>query len=97
VEAIDAFIKAQDPNSFSTVISVAENENESAPLVKYLVMARSSIKNSIIDNALAFAYARLDKLSDLEELISGPNSVDAQLVGDRCFNEKLYESARILF
>jgi hypothetical protein len=30
----------------------------------------------IIDNALSFAYAKTEKLSDLEELINGPNSAD---------------------
>jgi len=60
-------------------------------------MARSTIKNSIIDNSLSFCYAKLEKLAELEELINGPNSVDATNVGERCFNDKLYESAKILF
>lgn len=61
VEAIDAYIKAVDPNSFSTVINVAENENEYNHLIKYLNMARSTIKNSIIDNSIAYCFAKTEK------------------------------------
>jgi clathrin heavy chain len=60
-------------------------------------MARSTIKNSIIDNSISFCYAKTDKLAELEELINGPNSVDAVSVGERCYADKLYEAAKILF
>lgn len=39
-------------------------------------MARENIKDANIDNALVFAFAKVDKLADLENFISGPNSVD---------------------
>jgi clathrin heavy chain len=60
-------------------------------------MARENIKDASIDNALVFAYSKVQKLADLENFISGPNSVDFPRVGDRCYDEKLYEAAKLLF
>jgi len=60
-------------------------------------MVRQTIKDANIDNALSYAYAKVEKLSDLENYISGTNSVDYPRVGDRCYDEKLYEAAKLLF
>ncbi len=40
-------------------------------------MCRELIKDASIDNALAFSYAKIDKVGDLENFLSGANSVDA--------------------
>jgi len=60
-------------------------------------MARENIKDANIDNALVFAYAKVGKSAEIENFISGPNSVDYPRVGDRCYDEKLYEAAKLLF
>lgn len=60
-------------------------------------MARETIKDANIDNSLVFAYAKTSKLAELENFISGPNSVDFPRVGDRCYDDKLYEAAKLLF
>lgn len=60
-------------------------------------MARENIKDANIDNALVFAYAKVGKNTEIENFISGPNSVDYPRVGDRCYDEKLYEAAKLLF
>jgi len=39
-------------------------------------MARELIKDVAIDNALTYAYAKLDKLSEIESFINGSNNVD---------------------
>ena len=39
-------------------------------------MARENIKVANIDNALVFAYAMVEKVTEIENFISGPNSVD---------------------
>lgn len=44
-------------------------------------MARDVVKDATIDNALSFAYAKLDKLPELEDIINNPNSVDFARVG----------------
>ena len=60
-------------------------------------MCRTLLKEPPIDNSLAFCYAKMEKNADLENLIQGSNSVDLQRVGDRIFDNGLYEAARILF
>ena len=40
---------------------------------------------------------RIDKLSDLEEFIATPNAANRAVVGDRCFDEGLYEAAKVMF
>jgi hypothetical protein len=44
-------------------------------------MTREHVKDVLIDNALAFAYARTEKLNELDLFISGTNSIDAEKVG----------------
>jgi len=60
-------------------------------------MCREALKDMLIDNALCFAYAKLERNNDLEDLVIGPNSADILRVGDRCYDEKLYEAAQILY
>ena len=96
-EAIDCYLKAGDSMNFVSVISSAENEGFYEPLIKYLLMCREQNKNQIIDNSLCYCYAKTDKLNDLEELVNNPNSTDIQRVGERCYDEKLYHAAKILF
>lgn len=52
-------------------------------------MARDFKKESFIDTELAFALAKTDRLSDLEEFLSGPNQTDIQMLRKRCAEEKL--------
>lgn len=94
---MDSFMKSKDVSQFSTIIGMAENEGKYEHLIKYLLMCREQMKDTSIDNALAFAYAKLAKNTDLETLINNANSVDAQRVGDRCYEDKLYEAAKVLF
>merc|ERR1719427_854331 len=51
----------------------------------------------LVETELVFAFAKTNRLADLEEFISGPNNANIQQVGDRCFNEQMYEAAKILF
>ena len=60
-------------------------------------MARQNIKDQLIDNALAYCYAKNNQLQVLEEMLKSPNSSDVQRVGDRCFEDKMYEAAKILY
>lgn len=47
--------------------------------------------------ACVYACAQVNALGALEEFISGPQGANIQQAGDRCYDEKLYEAARILF
>ena len=62
-------------------------------------MARKSIKDSKIDSELIFAYAKGNEryLPDLEIFVSEPNQADMTRSGERCFDEKLYLAAEVLF
>lgn len=77
VDAINNFLKAKDTSQFQTVIGLAENEDKFENLVTYLMMCREQLKDRQIDNSLAYCYAKLEKLTELEDFISGGNSVDS--------------------
>jgi len=101
VEAsIESYIKAGDPENYREVVAACEKADCYSKLIAYLHLARSQQlhqKDSLVDSELVFAYAKCDMLSDLEDFISGSNQADIGKVGERCFNEKLYEAGRILF
>lgn len=62
-------------------------------------MARKSLKEQRVDNELIFAYAKGGDryLSDLEAFVTDPNQADIQKCGERCFDEKMFNAAEILF
>lgn len=74
-EAIDAFIKASDASMYALVIGTAENQDAYEELVQFLLMARTMLKEQMIDSELVFAYAKCGQrfLTDLETFISDPN------------------------
>lgn len=103
-ESIESFLKADDANAYQEVIVVAERSENYQALIKFLRMARGKIHDSHIDTELVYSLAKYadqkpssNALADLEDFISGPNTAQIQTVGDRCFEEGLYEAARILF
>lgn len=96
-EAIDSFIKADDPTLYMEVVNVAGASNNWEDLVKYLQMARKKARETFIETELIYAYAKTNRLAELEEFISGPNHAQILVVGDRCFEGKMYEAAKILY
>lgn len=66
-------------------------------LVRYLQMARKKGRESYVESELIYAYAKTNRLADLEEFVSGPNHADVQRIGDRCFEDGLYEPAKLLY
>lgn len=95
--AVDCFIRAKDPSHYLAVISAAEHGNNYDALLRFLPMAREITKDQHIDNAYCYALAKLGKNADIDQFLQTPNSCDAQRVGDRCFGDKLYEAAKLLF
>ncbi|KHN74993.1 putative clathrin heavy chain 1 [Toxocara canis] len=96
-EAVDSFIKADDPTAYMEVVSKCSETNSWEDLVRYLQMARKKSRESYIETELVYAYAKTNRLADLEEFISGPNHAQIQQIGDRCFENEMYEAAKILF
>ena len=43
-------------------------------------MARKKARESYVETELVFAYAKTNRLADLEEFISGPNNANIQQV-----------------
>eukprot|EP00768_Dysnectes_brevis_P001247 gnl/Dysnectes_brevis/1303_a1459_1909.p1 GENE.gnl/Dysnectes_brevis/1303_a1459_1909~~gnl/Dysnectes_brevis/1303_a1459_1909.p1 ORF type:complete len:1090 (+),score=595.35 gnl/Dysnectes_brevis/1303_a1459_1909:1275-4544(+) len=97
--AIKSFLKAQEPAQHVQVIRHAKQAQAYAPLIDYLRMCRDQLSapSAQVDTELVYALARLDRLGELEDLILSPNAAHVQEVGDRCFSEELYHSARLLF
>lgn len=96
-EAIDSYIKADDPSAYMAVVETASKNGSWEDLVRYLQMARKKARESYIESELIYAYARTGRLADLEEFISGPNHADIQKIGDRCFDDKMYDAAKLLY
>ncbi|XP_053209448.1 clathrin heavy chain 1-like [Panonychus citri] len=96
-EAIDSFIKAGDPSSYMDVVSTAHKLDQWEDLVRYLQMARKRARDSSIESELLYAYAKTGRLADLEEFISAPNHADISRVGDRCFDDGLFDAAKLLY
>lgn len=96
-EAIDSYIKADDPTQYMEVVSVASKNSNWEDLVKYLQMARKKARETYIETELVYAYAMTNRLADLEEFISGPNHASVTQVADRCFDNKMYDAAKLLY
>ena len=96
-EAIDSYIKADDPTTYMEVVAVAGTSGNYEDLVKYLQMARKKAREAAIETELVFAFAKTNRLADLEEFISSPNIASIQAVGDRCYDQRMYEAAKLLY
>jgi len=97
-QAIVSFLKADDAEYFHEVIYAANGAGLFEDLVKYLEMAVKKIKNPQIESELVYTYAKVDKRGELETFISTPGCCANILdTGDRCYQEGLYEAAKILY
>nr|KAG5696086.1 hypothetical protein BaRGS_020487 [Batillaria attramentaria] len=85
-EAIDSYIKADDPSQYMEVVQVASSNNNWEDLVKFLQMARKKARETFVETELVFAYAKTNRLADMEEFVA-----------DRCFDNKMYEAAKLLY
>ncbi|KAE8723368.1 Clathrin heavy chain 1 [Hibiscus syriacus] len=96
-DAIESFIRADDATQFLDVIRASEDADVYSDLVRYLLMVRKKVKEPKVDSELIYAYAKTDRLGEIEEFILMPNVANLQNVGDRLFDEALYEAAKIIF
>ena len=96
-ESIDSYIKAEDPKDYKDVVRVASEAEKWEDIVRYLQMARKKARDGFVESELVFALAKTNRLADLEEFISGPNHASVQMVGDRCFEQGMFEAAKILY
>ncbi|KAK7679481.1 hypothetical protein QCA50_017535 [Cerrena zonata] len=96
-EAIDSYIKAADPSNYAEVIEIASRAGKHDDLVRYLQMARKTLREPKIDTELAYAYAKTDRLHDMEDFLGMTNVADILEVGEKCFEDELYQAAKLLF
>jgi len=96
-EAIDSFIKANDPSDYMDVVDTATRTENWEDLVRYLQMARKKARDTYVESELIYAYAKTSRFADLEEFISSPNHADVSKIGDRCFDCEMYEAAKLLY
>ena len=94
---IDSYIKAGDPSNFAEVIEIANHAGKHDDLVRYLQMARKTLREPKIDTELAYAYAKTDRLHDMEDFLNFTNVADILVVGEKCFEDSLYQAAKLLF
>ncbi|GFY82277.1 clathrin, heavy chain [Actinidia rufa] len=72
-EAIESFIHADDATQFLDVIHAADNADVYHDLVGYLLMVREETKEPKVSTELIYAYAKIDRLGEIEEFILMPN------------------------
>uniref|UniRef100_A0A8C2KYK9 Clathrin heavy chain n=1 Tax=Cyprinus carpio TaxID=7962 RepID=A0A8C2KYK9_CYPCA len=96
-EAIDSYIKAGEPSAYMEVVDAASRNGNWEDLVKFLQMARKKSRESYVETELIFALAKTNRLTELEDFINGPNNAHIQQVGERCYEEGMFEAARLLF
>ncbi|KAI9320245.1 hypothetical protein BX666DRAFT_2104787 [Dichotomocladium elegans] len=96
-EAIDSYIKADDTSNYMQVTRQAEMDEKYEDLARYLEIARKHTREPYIETELLVAYAKADRLDDLEDFIATPNIANLQKAGDRCFESQLFEAAKALY
>ncbi|XP_016386829.1 clathrin heavy chain 1-like [Sinocyclocheilus rhinocerous] len=96
-EAIDSYIRAGEPSAYMEVVDAASRNENWEDLVKFLQMARKKARESYVETELIFALAKTNRLSELEDFINGPNNAHIQQAGERCYEEGMFEAARLLF
>lgn len=96
-EAIESYVKSKNPSNFQQVIEISERAGKEEELIPFLDMARESLREPLIDNALINCYASLDRLSDIEKFVAGPNVAVLEDIGDKLFDAKNFKAAKILY
>ncbi|KAJ5170489.1 uncharacterized protein N7500_003272 [Penicillium coprophilum] len=96
-DSIESYIRAEDPSNYHEVIETATHAGKDEDLVKFLRMARKTLREPAIDTALAFCYARLDQLAELEDFLRTTNVADIEASGDKAYAEGFHHAAKIFF
>ncbi|CRG97759.1 clathrin heavy chain, putative [Plasmodium gallinaceum] len=99
IDAIDSFVKSNNPEAYKEVIEKCIQNNYYEHLITYLNTLReqNSLKDVLVDSELLYAYAKLKKTTEMTKFINSTNSANLQLIGDRLYKEQEYEVAKILY
>jgi clathrin heavy chain len=96
-DAINSYIRADDASNYAEVIQYATRNDLYEDLVRFLLVARRRLRESMIDGELLFAYAKTNRLADMEEFLANHHLAKVQEIGERCFEHGMYEAAKLLF
>ncbi|KAI9753757.1 MAG: hypothetical protein M1815_006023 [Lichina confinis] len=96
-DAIESYIRAQDPGNYDEVIEIATHAGKDDDLIRYLRMARKTQREPAVDTALAFSFARTDQLSELEDFLHATNVADIETSGDKAYEEGYHQAAKIFY
>ncbi|KAF2757197.1 clathrin heavy chain [Pseudovirgaria hyperparasitica] len=96
-DSIESYIRAKDPSNYSEVIEIATHAGKDEDLIKYLKMARKTLREPPVDTALAFCFARTNQLPELEDFLRGANVANIEESGDKAYEEGFHEAAKIFF
>ncbi len=96
-DAVDSYIRANDPSNYKEVIEYAVPAGKDEDLIKFLLMARKTLREPEIDTALAFAYARTEQLPELENFLKGTNVANIEESGDKAYAEGFHQAAKIFY
>jgi len=96
-DSVDSYIRASDPSNYPEVIEIATHAGKDEDLIKFLRMARKTLREPPIDTALAFCYARTNQLPELEDFLRSTNVANIEESGDKAYAEGHHEAAKIFF
>ncbi|KAK4985810.1 Clathrin heavy chain [Elasticomyces elasticus] len=96
-DSIESYIRAQDPSNFHEVIEIATHAGKDEDLIKFLRMARKTLREPAVDTALGFCFARTNQLNELEDFLRSTNVADVEVSGDKAYEEGYHEAAKIFF
>jgi clathrin heavy chain len=96
-DSVESYIRAQDPSNFAEVIEIATHAGKDEDLIKFLRMARKTLREPAVDTALAFSYARTNQLPELEDFLRASNVANIEESGDKAYAEGYHEAAKIFF
>ncbi|KAH8731300.1 clathrin heavy chain [Phaeosphaeriaceae sp. PMI808] len=96
-DSIESYIRAADPSNFLEVIEIATHAGKDEDLIKFLRMARKTLREVPVDTALAFCFARTNQLPELEDFMRATNVADVEASGDKAYEEGYHEAAKIFY
>ncbi|KAK1050353.1 Clathrin heavy chain [Friedmanniomyces endolithicus] len=96
-DSVESYIRAQDPSNFQEVIEIATHAGKDEDLIKFLRMARKTLREPAVDTGLAFCLSRTNQLPELEEFLRGTNVANIEESGDKAYAEGYHEAAKIFF
>jgi clathrin heavy chain len=96
-DSIESYIRAGDPSNFLEVIEIGTHAGKDEDLIKFLRMARKTVREVPVDTALAFCFARTNQLAELEDFLRATNVADVEASGDKAYEEGFHEAAKIFY